>query len=113
MFNTISGKNLNWYWQRWFYDWGYPNLAIKHVEKKDDGYEISIQSKGTKPVPINIVAEYEDGTKEKLHRSCEVWKDTSETTLKTSSAKAIKKITLGDTYDVDIDKSDNIYLPAK
>ncbi len=30
--NAGSGKNLNWFWKRWFYDNGYPDLAISHVK---------------------------------------------------------------------------------
>ncbi|MDQ6890121.1 MAG: M1 family metallopeptidase, partial [Bacteroidota bacterium] len=28
-FNNASGKDLNWFWQKWFFGWEYPDLAIK------------------------------------------------------------------------------------
>ena len=47
-FNSMNegcGKNLNWFWKRWFFDSGIPDLAIAKVS----GKEIIIQAKGTKP----------------------------------------------------------------
>ena len=32
--NTGSGKNLNWFWKRWFFDAGYPDLAISSVSEE-------------------------------------------------------------------------------
>jgi aminopeptidase N len=26
--NTGAGQNLNWFWQRWFFEDGYPDLAM-------------------------------------------------------------------------------------
>lgn len=112
-FNISSGKNLDWYWKRWFYDWGYPDLAIENVVKETEGYKISIRAIGNKPVPVNISVEFADGTSEKLHHACNVWMHTDLFTLTLPSQKGIKKITMGDTYDVDIDKSNNIYYPGK
>ena len=48
--NTGSGKNLNWFWKRWFFDNGYPDLAITSITHKLKSYTINITSKGSKPV---------------------------------------------------------------
>ena len=109
-FSTSTGKNLNWFWKRWFYDWGYPDLAIQSVEKVEHDQVITVISKGIRPVPVNLFIEYKDGTSEKLHSGCNVWMSTNSIIYRVQRAKEMKKITLGDTHDVDINKKDNVWV---
>jgi hypothetical protein len=106
--NTGSGQNLNWFWKRWFFDDGVPDLAITGVK----GNKITIASMGKKPVPVDIVVEYSDGTEQKIHRSPAVWQKGNTTiTVDFTAAKKVKQIKLGSLYVVDVDKSNNIYQP--
>jgi aminopeptidase N len=104
--NTGSGKNLDWFWKRWFFDGGIPDLAIAKVS----GKQITIESKGEKPVPIDLLITLTDGTTEKIHRSAAVWEKENKTVVITiASAKAIKNIKLGSTYVPDKNKKDNVW----
>jgi aminopeptidase N len=104
--NTGSGKNLNWFWKRWFFDSGVPDLAITNVK----GKQIFIESKGEKPVPVDLTIILSDGSTEKIHRSIAVWeKGNKSIVLTATSAKVIKKITLGSTYVPDKNKTDNVW----
>jgi aminopeptidase N len=105
--NTGSGIDLNWFWKRWFYDNGFPDLAIGKVTQKGKNKKVTIVSKGNKPVPLDLLVIFDDGSSVKFHRSIEVWKEKSNTTLAFKSTKKIKEIRLGSTYVADIDKSDN------
>lgn len=107
--NAGSGKNLNWFWKRWFFDSGYPDLAIGMVKKKNDGYSIEIVEKGTKPVPVDLKIIYENNTIEKIHRSISVWEKSDILNLNISTDKKIKEMILGSTYVPDSFKSDNSY----
>ena len=40
--NKGSGKDLNWFWNRWFFGWQYPDLSIKKVERTANGTKITI-----------------------------------------------------------------------
>ncbi len=51
-FNNASGKNLNWFWNKWFFDWVYPDLSIKSVEKSGSGSKITIGNGGELPLPV-------------------------------------------------------------
>ena len=103
--NTGSGKNLDWFWKRWFFDGGIPDLAIGKVT----GKQIIIESKGEKPVPVDLTILLADGSTEKIHRTAAVWEKGNKTiTVSVSSNKAIKKITLGSTYVPDKNKKDNV-----
>lgn len=108
--NTGSGKNLNWFWKRWFYDGGVPDLAITSVK----GKVITVTAVGTKPVPVDITVLYKDGTEEKIHRSPAVWEKGNKTvTVNYKGSKPIEKISLGSLYVVDANTDNNTFEPSK
>lgn len=108
--NSGSGRNLDWFWKRWFYDQGFPDLAISSVQQNGIQKKITIQLKGNKPVPVDLVVNYNDGSTEKIHRSIAVWeKGNTQIQLIFRTNKKIRKLTLGSTYVPDVDKTNNIY----
>jgi hypothetical protein len=109
-FNEGAGMNLNWFWQRWFFDSGYPDLAITSVTKKGKTSNVLITSKGTKPVPVELTVHFTDGTKQIFKKSISVWQRGNVTTVvPVQSTKAIKKIELGGTHVPDANRIDNVY----
>jgi hypothetical protein len=108
--NAGAGVDMNWFWKRWFFDDGIPDLAIAKVETKGKNKQITIESKGTKPVPIDLNIVYTDGSKETVHRSVIVWKDNNKTVdVVIKNNKTMKSITLGSTYAADSNKKDNVW----
>lgn len=108
--NTGSGKNLNWFWKRWFFDNGIPDLGITSVK----GNVITITSVGEKPVPVDITVLFKDGTEQKIHKSPAVWEKGNKTTTVTYKAgKTVEKITLGSLYVVDSNTDNNTFTPKK
>lgn len=108
--NTGSGKNLNWFWKSWFYDVGYPDLAINKVTVAEKNKQVVIERKGSKPVPIDITVLYEDGSRQKFHRSIAVWEKNNKTvTINFTSVKKIKQLNLGSLYIPDVNKNDNVW----
>jgi aminopeptidase N len=104
--NTGSGKNLNWFWRRWFFEGGIPDLAIVKV----NGRQVTIESKGDKPLPVDLLITYADGSTEKIHHNAAVWEKGNKTiTLTTAATKKIKTIILGSTYVPDKNKKDNVW----
>lgn len=111
--NEGSGKNLNWFWQKWFYDNGIADLAIKSFAQSGTKKSLVVDMKGTKPVPIDAVFTYSDGSKETMHRSIAVWEKGAKTfTYNFASTKKVVKIELAHLYTPDANKVDNIW-PAK
>lgn len=110
--NTGSGINLNWFWKKWFFDDGVPDLAISKVVNQQQKYTVTITSIGTKPVPLNLTVYYHDGSKQLVHQSISCWaKGNKTTTIGFNATKPIKQMILGTTYDPDVDKSNNIWKP--
>lgn len=111
--NAGSGRNLDWFWKRWFYDDGYPDLAIKEVQHKGKWAFVVVANKGGKPLPVDLTIEFADGSKKEGHRSVGVWeKGNVETVVPVGSEKAIKKISLGSAHVSDTFPADNVWPAA-
>jgi len=108
--NKGSGRNLDWFWKRWFYDDGYPDLALRGVRRKGKNATVVVANVGGKPVPVDVTIEFGDGSKKKIHESVGVWeKGNAEAVIPVGSDKTIKKITLGSTYTSDTHAADNVW----
>lgn len=108
--NTGSGKNLNWFWKNWFYEGGYPDLAINKVIQQGNTQKISISRKGNKMVPVEVIITYADGSTQTIRRSIAAWEKNNKTmTLTVSAPQKIKEITLGGRYIPDVNKTDNTW----
>ena len=108
--NAGSGKNLNWFWKKWFYDDGIPDLSIAKVLERGNKKQIIIETVGSKPVPVDLSISFADGSIKKVHRSIAVWeKGKNTTTIKFAGSTKIKKIELGSTHVPDADKRNNVW----
>lgn len=45
-FNNISGQNLNWFWNAWFFSNNYVDLALKSIHAINNGYQVNIENIG-------------------------------------------------------------------
>lgn len=106
--NVGSGKNLNWFWKKWFFDSGVPDLSLK-VLKQAPGYKITVECKGNKPVPVDITITYTDGTKSTIHRSVAVWEKANTLSFSIPDKKQLKTVLLGSTYIPDVNRKDNVW----
>lgn len=109
--NEGAGRNMNWFWVKWFYENGVPDLAVKSVKQKGKNISITINRVGSKPVPVHITLYFEDGSIVKLNKDISCWEnDNSSIILLYSSTKKISKVILGDVHDADIDKENNEWV---
>jgi hypothetical protein len=106
--NTGSGKNLNWFWKRWFIDGGVPDLSLK-VKKQSSTYKINVDCKGSKPVPVDVTLNFEDGSTENIHRSIAVWEKARSISFLIPGKKVLKSVLLGSTYVPDVNRKDNTW----
>ena len=109
--NNGSGKNLDWFWKRWFYDDGYPDLAIGPVKKTGTEYEVEIESLGTKPVPVDLTIFFEDHSTQLIHRDISCWeKGNRQIKVSFSTGKKVVRMKLGSLYVPDVNKKNNEYI---
>jgi len=109
-FNKSSGQSLNWLFQPWFFDFGYPDLGIKEVIKSQGTYKIVVQNLGHYPIPVHLKIWFSDGSVEEYHETADVWKNkVDKIQINIPANKKINKINLGTDLIPDADQSNNIY----
>lgn len=109
-FNNISGKNLNWFWNSWFFSHGYDDLGIEKVVKTPTGYTVTIKNVGGFDIPFDLKTNYTDGSKENIHKSPEVWKNNPDHTLvNVKTNKKISSLTIDNDIWMDANEKDNVW----
>jgi hypothetical protein len=109
--NKGSGKNLNWFWVKWFFEDGIPDMAINSVKINGSKVRVIVDLKGDKPVPIDITVYYTDGTTDKVHRSISVWENERRVAIISFNAThLVSKIVLGHPHTPDSNNKDNTWL---
>ena len=109
-FSNISGKDLTWYWNNWFFTNNSTDLALKDVKLSPTGASATIENIGGFVVPTDLVVEYADGTKEKKHFTPSIWeKNQKTTTVNIVAKKKIVFIKMDNGIFMDYDESNNTW----
>ncbi len=113
-FSNVSGKDLSWFWNNWFFTSNYMDVAVQNVAVTKTGYSINIKNVGGYVVPVNVVIEYADGSKETIHQTAGIWeKNQQATTININTKKKITYLNLdGDLY-MDANNKDNSWGTKK
>ena len=113
-FSNVSGKDLSWFWNNWFFTSNYMDVAVQNVAVTKTGYSINIKNVGGYVVPVNVVIEYADGSKETIHQTAGIWeKNQQATTININTKKKITYLNLdGDIY-MDANNKDNSWGTKK
>lgn len=106
--NSVSGKNLNWFFNNWFFTNYYIDLSLQNVSKINGGYTAIIKNIGGFAVPFDVKLTYADGTTESIHQTPAVWeKNQKQTTITLKTDKVIKSAVLDGGIFMDADVSNN------
>src|SRR5699024_4377917 len=107
-FNDLSGQNLNWFWNSWFFSHGYIDLGIHAVRKKGSIYRIEVGNTGGFPNPFDLQITYKDGTTAGKHYTPAVWKENQKTaTLTLKTKKRINQLKIDNGIWMDANPEDN------
>jgi len=107
-FNDITGENLDWFWQPWFFASGYPDLGIKGVTENN---EVIIEKLGTHPIPISLNYLTVGNTSKNIYHSTAVWKDgKNEFIIKLPEDIKLQKAELGNDHIPDVNKGNNVWV---
>ncbi len=110
-FNNALGENLDWFWKPWFFEFGYPDLAIKNVNIEGKNASITVEKVGIIPIPIMITVFSKEGEEATITEQADVWSTgKSEVLLKVKSDNRITKVVLGNDHIPDAVQKNNIYI---
>lgn len=109
-FNDISGKNLNWFWNAWYFSNGYIDLAIDRFEKIKKDYVVSLKNLGGYPAPADLVITYKNGTIDTMHLSPAIWEQNlRESSIILVNGKDVAKLQLKGGIFMDADEGNNVW----
>lgn len=109
-FNNASGKNLNWFWNNWFFSTQYIDYAVPYINKTKKGYDVTIKNIGGIAAPLNIIVTYTDGTTESFHQTPAIWQSgVAEVVVNIPAKKKIKSVKLDGGIFMDSDESNNVW----
>ena len=107
--NSGSGKNLNWFFNSWFFTNNYIDLKINAVSQDTSKIILAVDNVGGFAIPFDVVLSYEDGTIERGHFTPAVWeKNQNSTNLNIPAKKKIKSISLDGGIFMDYTPADNV-----
>ncbi len=111
-FNNTSGKDLNLFWQKWFFGLDYPDLSVKKVERSGKGSKITIRNKGGLPLPVYATLTSLSGEETIIKFTAETWKDGKKemSFLTKIPLNEISKIVLGNEFIPEKFDKDNVWV---
>ncbi len=111
-FNDVSGQDLNWFWNNWFFSHNYIDLAVRGVERTAAGYTVLISNIGGMAAPVNLLIKYADGSTASLHETPLIWQaDQRLARVDIPSQKKILSLVLDGGIFMDADPSNNKWEP--
>lgn len=107
-FSRVAGEDLSWYFNPWFYENGYPDLAIGKVKTEGNQTSIQVLKNGSIPVPVRLKITFDDGSTQPYSASCRTWKNsTGKLDVTLSGTKKPVSIELGNPDIPDAYPADN------
>jgi hypothetical protein len=107
-FDDATGRDLDWFWQRWFFDAGYVDLAVRGVTRTKQGWTVALENVGGMPAPVDIRLRYADGSADTVHASAAVWRaNPRRATVPVTTRKSLQSLALDGGIWMDADSTND------
>jgi len=112
-FNDVTGRNLDWFWNGWFFGNGYIDLGVGSVTRAGGGYAVVVNNLGGMPAPVDLRLTYADGSTETLHQTPAIWQaNPRQATVTVRTGKVLRSLDLDGGIFVDAHPADNHWAAA-
>lgn len=109
-FNDVSGQDLSWFWNPWFFEFGYPDLSVNKVIQKGKRYSVEVESAGNFPTPVKLLLTFEDGSTKEVNESTMIWASGEKTIyIPFESEKKVKQVEINAETVPDNNKNNNVF----
>ncbi|MFA5011090.1 MAG: M1 family metallopeptidase [Ignavibacteria bacterium] len=108
LFNTFTKTDYNWFWKRWFMEFGTADLGLYKFNQNDD-FTLSfvVSNKGGMPVPVQISITDVNNRNIVIKKSASVWENTNSISISDKFTGKVSVIILGSKYIPDSNLNDN------
>ena len=112
--NNVTGKNLNWFWNSWYFSNNYIDLTVQGVKSGPGGTTVTVGNVGGMPAPFDLLVTYADGTKDSLHETAALWERTpASASIAVKSKKKVSAVAVLNGIWVDADTTNNTWTARK
>jgi hypothetical protein len=112
-FNSLqdaAGEDLTWYLKPWFFEFGYPDLALNNVSDAGGTRVVVVERRGLIPIPVKLTLTYEDGSVETVYRTVAIWRSGDKTfSWPLERPGRLVRVELGDKTIPDVERGDNTW----
>lgn len=106
--NDVSGQNLNWFWNSWYFSNNYIDLGITGAEQKKKQLTVTLQNLGGMPAPVDIIVTMKNGDTKTFHQTPKIWaSDLHKASVTLDGVKNVTKVELNGGIFMDADMSNN------
>jgi hypothetical protein len=113
-FNDISGENLNWFWNAWYFQSSYIDLGVRAVKRVKGGYDVTLDNIGGMPAPVDLKLGYGDGSSEVVHETPTIWRASQQrATVRITTKKTLRSVQLDGGIWMDADSTNDTWSAAK
>ncbi|HUQ98272.1 MAG TPA: M1 family metallopeptidase [Gemmatimonadaceae bacterium] len=107
-FNNVTGRNLDWFWNAWYFSPGYIDLAIAGAARSGNGYAVTIDNIGGIPAPADLEATFTDGSTDTFRQTSAMWQaNLRRATVVIPTKKSLRSISLNSRIWLDADSTNN------
>lgn len=107
-FEDVSGQDLSWFWNPWFFNFGSVGVKIQSLKKN----KLVVEQVGNRPVPLTITVDYGEDRQERMSYSASIWKGTNTFEVKIPDYKEMTALAVN-TDVPDANALDNYYPSIK
>lgn len=115
-FSRVSGTNLDWFWQTWYFETWPLDQAINSVEITNELAKVTIDDRGLAPMPVDLSITRDSGIQETLRVPVDVWLGGAQSTCLTIPLRSGRitriEIDAGRSYP-DINRKNNVWTAPK
>ncbi len=111
-FEDVSGEDLSWLWDSWYFKMGYPDVAIESYKNG----KLVVKRLGERPVPVSVNVEYQTkiNGKPKTYSTIvgsSVWQDdNNRLTIRIPNEKQVESFAVNSDFP-DFNELDNYFPP--
>jgi hypothetical protein len=74
-FESVAGRDLDWFWRPWFFETWTMDQAIAGVEVQGDSVAITVEDRGLAPMPVRLSITRQGAAADTLTVPADVWLD--------------------------------------
>ena len=111
-FNAGAGRNLDWFWSTWYKEAWTLDQAVGSVTSSGASTVITVEDRGSAPMPARLLVTHQDGTTERREVPVETWLGGARTATVSvpSGSSPVVRVEIDPTSSFpDVDRANNVW----